>query len=378
MDILFDYRPALRQRTGVGEYAHELARALADVLGEGDRLRLFTSSWRDRPAPGLAADWPRTAVVDRRVPVRPLALAWHRLGWPKVEWLAGGADIVHSLHPLLIPARRALQAVTIHDLDFLSHPERTSGEIRRDYAGLVRDHARRAALVVVNSTDTAGAVRRELAVSEERLVICRPGIPAWIGEPAAPGRLPAEGYVLFVGTLEPRKNVGVLLDAWTLVAKADPRARLRVAGGVAPGGEEWLTRMRSAPLSQTVEYAGYVEPGARRALYEGARALILPSLHEGFGLPVLEAMSLGVPVIASNRGALPEVVGDAGLVVSAEDPRGLADAIRAVLGQPERAAAMRQRGLARAATFTWAAAARTLYDAYGRLLSGEAARAHRH
>ena len=181
-----------------------------------------------------------------------------------------------------------------------------------------------------------------------------------------------------MGTLEPRKNVGVLLDAWTLVAKADPRARLRVAGGVAPGGEEWLTRMRSAPLSQTVEYAGYVEPGARRALYEGARALILPSLHEGFGLPVLEAMSLGVPVIASNRGALPEVVGDAGLVVSAEDPRGLADAIRAVLGQPERAAAMRQRGLARAATFTWAAAARTLYDAYGRLLSGEAARAHRH
>ena len=376
MDILFDYRPALRQRTGVGEYAHELAQALAQVLAGADRLRLFTSSWKDRPAAGLAAGWPRTTVLDRRMPVRPLALAWHRLGWPAIETLAGPADIVQSLHPLLIPTRRALQAITIHDLDFLAHPERTSAEIRRDYGALVGEHARRAALVVVNSADTAASVRRMLGVAPDRLTICRPGVPAWIGGPA-PRPASENGYVLFVGTLEPRKNLGALLDAWEIVASADPRARLRVAGGVAPGGEAWVARMGRDPLARTVEYVGYVEAGERRTLYQGAAVLVLPSFHEGFGLPVLEAMALGVPVIVSDRGALPEVAGDAGLVVDPDDPRDLAAAIRAVLDDHERSASMRARGLARAATFTWDAAARALHDAYGRLLAGEAARAHR-
>src|SRR4029077_12532559 len=143
------------------------------------------------------------------------------------------------------------------------------------------------------------------------------------------------------------------------------------------GGEGWVERMRTAPLADRVDYVGYVAGSDRRALYEGARLLVLPSFHEGFGLPVLEAMSLGIPVVTSDRGALPEVVGDAGLTVDAEDHRALADAIHAVLTDRDRAEAMRVRGLAHAAGFNWDAAARALYGAYTGLMARTGRDAHR-
>jgi glycosyltransferase involved in cell wall biosynthesis len=377
VDILLDYRPALRQRTGVGEYAHELTAALARTARAGDRIHLFTSSWTDRPDAGVLRAWPANVrVVDRRVPVRLLNWGWHRLGWPPVEWLAGPVDIAHSLHPLLMPARTARQVITIHDLDFLRHPERTSREIRRDYPDLVRSHAAKAALVVVISEDTARAVQQDLNVERDRLVVCRPGLPGWIGVPVAQ---PARGgdYVLFVGTLEPRKNIGALLDAWSLLVREMPDLpRLRLAGPATPEAHPWLARLQVPPLHGRVEYVGYVDDRDRRQLYERARALVLPSFHEGFGLPALEAMALGVPVIASTRGALPEVVGDAGLLVEPDDVRGLAAAIRAVLEHPEQAAAMSARGLSRAASFTWDSAARALRDSYDRIVPA-AAHAHR-
>jgi glycosyltransferase involved in cell wall biosynthesis len=367
--ILVDYRPALKERTGVGEYVHELAAALARRLEGGDRLVLFTSSWADRPSADLAVGWPRTEVLDRRWPVRPLTYGWNRLSWPPVELLAGPADIVHSPAPLLIPARRARQVITVHDLDFLAHPERASAEMRRDYPALVRKHSALASLVVVNSEDTARAVQRELAVTSSRIVLCRPGVPSWIGRPS-PATPPAGGYVLFVGTLEPRKNLGVLLDAWERLTRSEPALpRLRVVGGVKPGGEEWVRRMSEPPLAGRVDYIGYVDAVGRRALYAGARILVLPSLHEGFGLPVLEAMALGVPVITSDRGALPEVAGDAGVTVKADDAAGLAAAIAGLLADPAKAAQMSRRGVELAATFNWDTAAAALYDAYQRLMA---------
>jgi glycosyltransferase involved in cell wall biosynthesis len=265
----------------------------------------------------------------------------------------------------------------VHDLDFLHHPERTSAEIRRDYPALVRDHSSRASLVVVNSTDTARSVETSLDVARERIVVCRPGIPAWIGAPID-RRPPEDGYVLFVGTLEPRKNLGALLDAWTdLLSRMPDLPRLRIAGGVRPGAESWVERIRTPPLAGRVDYVGYVAGADRRTLYEGARLLVLPSFHEGFGLPVLEAMSLGIPVVTSNRGALPEVAGDAGLIVDAEDRRALGDAIHAVLTDTDRAATMRARGLAHAAGFSWDAAATALYGAYTDLMARTGRDAHR-
>ena len=367
MRVLIDYRPALRERSGVGEYTHQLVTALLAAYppdgSAGDlSVSIFSSSWKDRLTP--AAELAGANVVDRRIPVGLLNLAWHRLGWPPSELLAGGPfDVTHSSHPLLLPSRAAAQVVTIHDLNFLSHPERTRAEIRRDYPALARDHANRADAVVVSSAFGAGEVERVLGVARDRIHVCPPGAPRWPPRAA----VPKDGYVLFLGTLEPRKNVGGLLDAYELLLAGTAQDRdpeLVLAGKATDEARPWLERIERPPLAGAVRYVGYVKPEERQALYLGARLLVLPSFEEGFGLPVLEAMSLGVPVVAANRGSLPELVGDAGPLVDPECPDDIANAMALLLTDDAHAATCASRGLARARTYSWDRTAQRVYDMY--------------
>jgi glycosyltransferase involved in cell wall biosynthesis len=358
--ILLDYRPALRQRTGVGEYVHQIASALMRQLGSADGLTLFSSSWKDRLTPGTV---PGAGVVDVRVPVRVLNLAWHRLGWPPVERFAGRVDIAHSLHPLLMPAR-APQVITVHDLDFLDHPERTGAEIRRDYAALAAEHARRAAAVVTVSAFTAQSIAARLGVPSDRVVVCSPGAPAWPARPFTP----VIGPILFMGTLEPRKNVGVLLQAYArLLAQVPNAPALWLAGGDTPAAAPWLRMMAEAPLAGHARHLGYVAAERRYDLYMQASMLVLPSHLEGFGMPVLEAMQVGVPVIVSNRGALPEVAGDAAQIVDADDVEGFTAAMRRNLEDPALVDAAIERGFARARSYSWDRSAAALLARYHQL-----------
>lgn len=379
MRVLIDYRPALRERSGSGEYTHQLIKALlasAGVAGGPSSLELtvFSSSWKDRltATPDLAG----TAIVDHRVPVGLLNLAWHRLGWPPAETLAGGAyDVVHSPHPLLMPSRNAAQVITIHDVNFLTHPERTRAEIRRDYPVLARAHAQRADAVLVPSVYTAGEVERRLGVPRQRMVICPPGAPDWMPLQQAP----KDGYVLFFSTLEPRKNVGGLLDAYERLIdsvgardhrgggeerRASPVPELLLAGRATDEAQPWLDRINRAPLRGAVRHVGYVDANNRRALYAGARLLVQPSFDEGFGMAVLEAMSLGIPVVAANRGSLPEVLHGAGLLVDPDQPADIARAIARLLDDDELAASCAAKGIARAGTFRWSETASRVYDGY--------------
>lgn len=361
MRILVDYRPALRERTGVGEYMHQLSAAYA--AAHPDTVALFTSSWRDRPPPALAAEI-GAEVIDRRVPVRVLNYLWHRAAWPPVEWLAGDADVVHAAHPLLIPSRRAAQVITVHDLFFLAHPERTRAEIRRDYPALAAAHARRADAIVTSTEHGRRLVVERLGASSDRVHVCRPGAPAWRTLGSRPN-VPRDGYVLFLGTLEPRKNIGALLDAYALLLEQRcPVPPLVLAGRATPDAADWLARIAQPPLAGHVRPLGYVSSDERERLYAGARLVVLPSLDEGFGLPALEAMSAGVPLVASNRGSLPEVVGTAGVLVDPLDIRALAGAIEGLVTSDAQAADWALAGLARARTFTWPAAADTLHHAY--------------
>jgi glycosyltransferase involved in cell wall biosynthesis len=398
--VLIDYRPALRERSGVGEYTHELARALLSAYPPGAaagalELTLFSSSWKDRfsSVPELAG----AARIDRRVPVTVLNLAWHRLGWPPIEVVAGGRfDVAHSSHPLLLPARDAAQIVTIHDLDFLAHPERARAEIRRDYPHLVGEHARRADAVIVPSSFTASEVERQLGISSERISVCPHGAPDWLPRAEAPPK----GYVLFFGTLEPRKNVGGLLDAYErlltrggpcepnddgpakaghyLGASSTGVARreipeLVLAGRATGAAQPWLDRIARPPLAGRVRYVGYVDRSQRRELYAGARLLVQPSFEEGFGITVLEAMSLGVPVVAARRGSLPEVAADAALFVDPDEPDDIARGIDRVLQDERVAAECAAKGLRRAQAFSWRATARLVYETYQQAIARRAA-----
>ena len=361
MRILVDYRPALRERTGVGEYIHELVRAYAAIHRE--ELLLFTSSWKDRPASSVAAET-GAAIIDRRIPVRILNYLWHRLEWPPAEALAGSVDVTHSAHPLLMPTRSAAQVVTIHDLFFLSHPQDTSAEIRRDYSGLASSHARRAHAVITSTQYGRAQIAERLGVADDRIYVCPPGAPTWHTLGRGPN-VPAEGCILFVGTLEPRKNVGALLDSYEqLLARRPQLPRLVLAGRATPSASNWLARIQTPPLRERVTHLGYVASDAREDLYRSARVLVMPSLDEGFGLPALEAMSAGVPVIAASRGSLPEVVQDAGALIDPADTDALTDALERAAFDQNWARQAAQAGLERARAFTWAQAAQTLRRAY--------------
>ncbi len=364
--VLIDYRPALRQRSGVGEYTHQLVKALlaafpADASSTPLAVTLFSSSWRDRLA--LAdSELAGAARVDARVPVRVLNMAWHRFGWPPAELLARGRfDVTHSLHPLILPSRAAAHVVTIHDLHFLAHSERTRAEIRRDYPALAREHARRADGVIVPSRFTASEVEREFGVPGDRISVCSPGAPDWAPREALP---PGAGYVLFFGTLEPRKNVGGLLDAYEQLLATRTVPPLVLAGQASEASRPWLERIARPPLAGVVRHIGYVKPSERRELYAGARLLVQPSFEEGFGIAVLEAMTLGVPVVAADRGALPEVVGDAGPLVDPEDSGQLAAAIARMIDDEMYAAACAAKGPLRARAYGWDRTARHVYEAY--------------
>jgi glycosyltransferase involved in cell wall biosynthesis len=356
--ILVDYRPALRERSGVGEYIHRLTEALVRVSAGRDEIALFSSSWKDRLVPQAIAG---TTGVDRRVPGRVLTRLWHQQEWPPVDWLAGRYDVVHSSRPTLVPARRAAQVVTVHDLDFVDHPERTQAEFRGDYGTLARRHAQRADQVIAISAYTAGEVEARFDVPRSRITVCRPGRPAWTPRPHAP----LEPYILFVGTLEPRKNIGGLLEAYARLLAATPDApRLVLAGRALEESRDWLTRLESAPFAGKAEYLGYVREDSREGLYKGAALLVLPSFEEGFGLPALEALTVGLPVVASNRGALPEVIGDAGLLVDPTDTEGLAVAMGRIVSQPGLASELGARGVRRARLFDWNTSAEALRAAY--------------
>jgi glycosyltransferase involved in cell wall biosynthesis len=375
--VLIDYRPALRARSGVGEYTHELARALLERPPGGssaDRLELtlFSSSWKDRFA--LPPELRGATPVDRRIPVALLNFAWHRAGWPPAELVASRRfDVTHSLHPLLLPARNAAQVVTIHDLDFMTYPERTRGEIRRDYPALAQRHALRAHAVIVVSPFTAREVQRQLGVPPDRISICPPGAPPWPPRRSAPAD---GGYILFFGTLEPRKNVGGLLDAYeSLVARRPNLPPLVLAGGVTDAARPWLERLERPPLHGRVQHIGYVDPANRYALYEGARLLVQPSFEEGFGLPVLEGMTVGLPIVAANRGNLPDLLDGAGAVADPEDSEAMADAIERFVDDDAFAAAASAKSVRRAAHFSWRRTAETVYDTYRQAITRRCASA---
>jgi len=356
--ILLDYRPALVRRTGVGEYAHFLADALVLELGPSDTLTLFSSSWKDRLDTGRLAG---ASVVDARVPVHILNFAWHRLAWPPVEALAGPCDVVHALHPLLIPTRRAAQVVSVHDLYFLDDARGTAVEVRRDYAALAADHARRADAVIVISKYGAGQAQTRLGVAADRIAICPPGAPPWPRRKAPP----SDGPIVCIASSEPRKNVVGLLDAYEQLVRTMPNAPALVLAGRPPDqSSPILSQLKRPALEGKARHVGYVSDSERLRLYEQASLVVVPSLDEGFGMTALEAMTVGVPVVASNRGALPEVVSDAGLLVDPSTNGSLADAMGRMLRDRALAERSVEAGFRRAALFTWSASARELRKAY--------------
>lgn len=361
MHFGLDVRPSLSRPTGVGTYVLGLVERLP-ALAPDDRFYFFSASVKERYP---ARDWPaNVTLVDRRLPVHGLNLAWNRLGWPSLDRLVRAPlDLVHSPHPLLIPARRARRLVTLHDLFFLKHPEMTGAETRRDYVALVRDHVRRADGIVCVSEYTAAEAQRLLDVPAEKIAVTPHGVDPAFREPLPPAqvdealrrlRLP-RGAILYLGSEEKRKNVVTLVMAYMTLARRRAMPPLVLAGP----GPEWA--QGGDRIGPQIRATGYLHKRDIRALMAASSALVLPSLEEGFGLPVVEAMAAGLPVVCSRGSALSEVAGDAATLVEARDANAIAHAIERLLDDPTYAEASRRRGLERSRAFDWGdTAARTL------------------
>jgi glycosyltransferase involved in cell wall biosynthesis len=362
-----DFRPALSRATGVGRYFQGLVSGLERVDSESTYV-LFSSSFKERPRKEQRP--PNFQIVDRRVPVRALNLLWHRLGAPSFETLVGrSVDVVHSPTPLLVPSRRARSIVTICDLFFLDRPEATRAEIRRDYAALAREHVRRADAILAISETTARDAAERLDVAEERVTVIHAGVDERFRDGAScpEDEPPASPYLLAVATQEPRKNLPRLLEAIAILVRRGWDGRLLIAGGPGLDTPEIEERIERYHLRGKVETLGYVDAGLLPSLYRRSRGVVLASLWEGFGLPLLEAMASGTPVVASDIPVHREVAREAAVYVSSLDPAAIAGGIESVWSDDSLRSRLVAAGRVRVREFSWEGSARKAIDLYRRV-----------
>ena len=363
MRVALDATPLLGERTGVGAFVAGALSALA--LDPGLELSAYALSLRGHRS--LPTQLPAgVRPLSRPMPAAPLLAAWARADLPPAEWWTGQVDVVHGTNFSVPPSRRAGQVVTVHDLTPLRYPE-LARPATKSFPALVRRALARGAHVHTPSAFVAAEVVELLGADPSRVHPVHHGVPERPARAAGPS--PVDGpYVLALGTVEPRKGLPDLVAAFDAVASGHKDLRLVVAGPDGWGLEAFDSAVRRAHHAERVVRLGWLEPARTASLLRGASVLAFPSLYEGFGLPPLEAMADGVPVVATRAGALPEVLGDAACLVPPGDRQALAEALALVLGDSEVRSSLVRRGREQVGRFSWDRCAAGLCGVYRQVL----------
>lgn len=345
------------KRVGAGNYIFNLVRSLANVDHDNDYIVFarpeHTEEW------GIRRRNFRFIQILHRA--RGTRVAWEQFVLPR-ELSQCGADILHSPHytmPLLNSCR---SVVTFCDMTFFLYPEMHTAIKRRMFRWIMRRSARRAARIITISKNTADDVTRVLGVPKEKMSVVPLGVsPAYrpitdeqvLRKVCGRYSLVPHEYLLYVGVLEPRKNVPRLLHAYALLRRSGVRHPLVLVGRRGWKYDDVFRTLEALGLGNDVVFTDHVPEGDLPALYCGARVFVYPSMYEGFGLPVLEAMACGVPVVTSDTSSMPEVLGDAGVLIDPHDHEAIAAGIRRVLDDGGLEETLRARGPVRAAFFSW-------------------------
>jgi glycosyltransferase involved in cell wall biosynthesis len=368
LPVAVDLTPLLTTRTGIARSVDELVKGLT-ALPDGPRIVPYALGARSRQLSGAPAD---TRFVT--IPTQALLRAWSYTDLPKIDRWVGDVRVVHATNFLVPPSRRPT-LVTVHDCSFALFPETVNAVVAR-FGTILRRAVRRGVVVHVTTEHVAGEVEQLYGpgLRERGQLEVVPFAVPELGPPATMpaalrGRVGEAPYVLALGTLEKRKNLAALVTAFGAGAAAQPDVRLVLAGpdGSARADVDAAVAALAPAVRGRVVLVGPVDDHGRRALMEEATLLAYPSLYEGFGFPVLEAMTLGVPVLASDIGALAEVAGDAAALVDPRDPDALAGALQALLTDTGRRRALVERGRERVRRYSWERTARGLAAAYARL-----------
>jgi glycosyltransferase involved in cell wall biosynthesis len=372
MRIGIDARLNSYRTGGIPSYTRHVIEALSELDQTNDYHILHAA--RGRPNTGTSLT---PATNFRRVTAfTPCHHRFERLAL-SVEIARLRLDLLHS--PDFIPPRFGARrtVITIHDLNFFYYPQFQTADSLRYYTGNIRAAVRQADHILADSQATKDDLGNLLNVPADKVTVHMLGVdPVYRPLPteeirAAQKRLDLpDSYFLFVGTFEPRKNLPGLLDAYNLLRASLPDAPPMVLVGT----RGWLyesifARVAELGLESRVCWLENLSASDLPAVYNGAAALITPSFYEGFGLPALEAMACGVPTIVSNRGSLPEVVGDTGLLIDPDRPDDLADAMRRILIDSDLRQRSSEAGRTRAASFTWRCTAEIALSVYRRVLN---------
>lgn len=369
MKVCVDIQAALGQRAGVGRYVRELMAHLGPEAG-ADELSAFYFDFKrtglEAPPPGV--DW----RACRWLPGRVAQAAWKYAGFPPYDWLAGPADVYHFpnfIRPPLSRGRRSV--VTIHDVSFLRLPETTEKKNLAWLTSEIHRTVERADAIITDSQFSAREIVELLQVPEEKVV------PVWLGLPEfGPPPAPPEAerirrelglvkpFLLMVGTIEPRKNIPLLVKVYDALHDFD--GDLVVVGAWGWKTDATRRAIADSPRRDGIRVLNRVDDRQLSAVYAGASAFVYPTRYEGFGLPPLEAMGRGTPVVSARNSSLPEVLGQAAEWVEGDDPEEWAATLRTILGDDARAAHLRAAGFAQTQKFSWAETARQTWAVYRR------------
>jgi glycosyltransferase involved in cell wall biosynthesis len=352
MRIVVDVSPLSHPRTGIGNYIRGSLGGLVEAAGGEHEIVAFApTSLRGRRAiPAVLAGLP----VDLRLRTLPFShrarMAWSRRGRPPVERFLGPVDVLHFSDWMYPPQAGGVRATTVHDLVPLRFPELVTPRTLEMHGEKYANAARSCDVLYTNSAFTASEVHELLEVPYERLRVALPGLRPGLAAAGAAADIDGP-YVLGLGTLEPRKNLARLVQAWRLLGGG---LRLVLAGGEGWGDTGDLADPGITKL-------GYVADDEVARLYRGAAVFVYPSLFEGFGMPIVEAMACGAPVVASSHPSMDEACGDAAVRADPISPEARAAAIEDALW---RRAELVPKGLAHAARFSWRAAGETFLSGY--------------
>jgi len=362
-----------RPLTGIGRYILGLARALTISDGSPETVLL--------QAGGLGPLASETRLRPRVLPGCRLLPGLMTLGNVTIPRAAKqlGLDVVHDpigVMPFLFGAGGARTVVTIHDVFAWSCPGTSTLLDTLIYRHWLPRLLPRVDAVITDSEASKADIVRFLGVSPAGICVIYPGVSQALraGPKSAAGTVGSkyglpECYILFVGSVEKRKNLRGLLRAYALLRQRGEQSPLVVVGARRWKYSQILKTLKELDLGKDVIFTGYVPDADLPAVYSGADLFVFPSFYEGFGLPPLEAMACGTPVVCSNAASLPEVVGDAAVMVDPYDVEGLAEAMRRVLACAGLRAELRAKGLERARQFTWERAARETIDVYRKVLA---------
>lgn len=382
MRICLDVSPTAQKHAGLGRYAGEVARALAQYKSDLE-LSLFYNRQGEAELPDYLRHLPYRTVNIGNKPWRMAVLLSQMSRWP-MDQVFGAADIFHATNHLLAHFSRARTVYMLHDLIFLRYPEYHL-PYNRWYLTFTMPRYLRAADVIVTPSEWSkrDAISYYGLPESKIKVIYEAPAPSFqpVTDPANLNRvrqkyhLP-DRFLLHVATIEPRKNLSRLLDAFQPLLADWPDLKLVLVGKKGWLYESFFQKLQDSGLQEAVIFPGYVDEPDLPAFYQLAELFVFPSLYEGFGLGPLEAMACGAPVISSNSSSLPEVVGEAGLLVDPTDTAALYEALRRVLSDTDLRRELQGRALIQAQKFSWRTVADELEKVY-RSLRAPAAEVHR-